>query len=117
MEDFFVSHSSLDKVNIVDDLVQNLKDMGYLVWYDKDKILAGDNISEEINNGLRHSYCLLLVLTENFIKSKWTYFEAGQFSVLKNRRIIPLMYNLSQKSKEVVLNLFGNQKYIDIVNN
>lgn len=117
MEDFFVSHSSLDKVNIVDDLVQNLKDMGYLVWYDKDKILAGDNISEEINNGLRHSYCLLLVLTENFIKSKWTYFEAGQFFVLKNRRIIPLMYNLSQKSKEVVLNLFGNQKYIDIVNN
>lgn len=115
MEDFFISHSSLDKNNIVDDLVQILKDMGYFVWYDKDKILAGDNIPQEINNGLQHSYCLLLVLTENFIKSKWTYFEAGQFSILNNRRIIPLMYNLSQKSKEVIANLFGNQKYIDIV--
>ena len=72
MFDFFVSHASRDKEDIVDELVDMLKNMGYLVWYDKNELIAGDVILNEIESGLKNSYCLLLVLTDNFMKSKWT---------------------------------------------
>ena len=79
MFDFFVSHSSIDKNTIVDDLVGTLQNMGYSIWYDKNEILAGDNILSAVQKGLENSYCLILVLTNNFIKSKWTFYETGVF--------------------------------------
>lgn len=114
MNDFFISHSSIDKIDKVDGLVSTLKNMGYSVWYDKDDILLGDIISEEIKQGLRQSYCLLLVLTENFMKSKWTYFEAGQFTAMDSRRIIPLLYELSSEHKKQITDILGNKKYIEM---
>ena len=52
MFDFFISHASIDKSAIVDNLVAILKNMGYSVWYDKNEISAGDDIRSEIKNGL-----------------------------------------------------------------
>lgn len=114
MYDFFVSHSSIDKNVIVDNLVTNLRNMGYNVWYDKNKILAGDDILSEIKNGLTHSYCLILVLTDNFVKSKWVFYEIGAFDTSKNNRIIPLLYNISNNNKKMILNIIGNRKYLDM---
>ena len=74
MFDFFISHSSVDKHDIVDDLVQIIRNMGYSVWYDKDEILAGDDISTKVQKGLSEAYCLILVITNNFMKSKWTFY-------------------------------------------
>lgn len=114
MFDFFVSHSSADKKSIVDGLVDMLENMGYSVWYDKNELDAGDFILEEIEVGLRKSYCLLLVLTDNFMKSNWVNYETGYFAAFQNGRIIPLLYQLSSKNKEIIMGLLGNRKYIDI---
>lgn len=114
MYDFFVSHASRDKEDIVDELVDMLNNMGYQVWYDKNELIAGNAILSEIESGLANSYCLLLVLTDNFMKSKWTYFETGHFTALKIGRVIPLLYQLSSKNREVITGILGNRKYVDV---
>lgn len=114
MYDFFVSHSSMDKDIIVDELVNTLQNMGYYVWYDKSEILAGDSILADIKKGLANSYCLILVLTNSFMKSHWTFYETGKFDSDSNGRIIPLMYDISKRNKETVLNIIGNRKYLDM---
>lgn len=114
MFDFFVSHSSADKLTIVNELVNTLQNMGYTVWYDKNEILAGDEILSSVRNGLSNSYCLVLVITENFVKSKWTFFETGVFDA-QNNRIIPLIYyNVSEEDKKSIAGMLGNRKYIDM---
>lgn len=113
MFDFFISHSSTDKEPIVDSLVNTLQNMGYSVWYDKNEILAGDNISLAVKKGLENSYCLILVLTNNFFESKWTFFEAGTFDA-HNNRIIPLIYNISDSQKSSILSMIGNLKYLNM---
>lgn len=113
MFDFFVSHSSNDKLNIVDNLVTSLKNMGYSVWYDKNEILVGDNISSKIQQGLENSYCLILILTSNFVSSKWTFYEMGLFDSKVKNRIIPIIYDLSEVDKNIIQSILGNRKYID----
>jgi len=114
MFDFFVSHASRDKEDIVDELVDMLTNMGYSVWYDKKELIAGDIILSGIERGLKDSYCLLLVLTDNFMESKWTCFETGHFSALQIGRVIPLLYQLSSKNREVITGILGNRKYVDV---
>ena len=113
MFDFFISHSSTDKEPIVDSLVNTLQNMGYSVWYDKNEILVGDNISLAVKKGLENSYCLILVLTNNFFESKWTFFEAGTFDA-HNNRIIPLIYDISDSQKSSILSMIGNLKYLNM---
>lgn len=114
MFDFFISHSSLDKKLIVDNLVTTLQNMGYKVWYDKNEILAGDDILSFVKEGLSNSYCIVLVLTDNFVNSKWVFYETGVFDAKNNSRIIPLLYNISESNKNIVLNIIGNRKYLDM---
>lgn len=113
MFDFFVSHSSTDKPSIVNELVTVLQNMGYTVWYDKNEILAGDGILSSVKNGLSNSYCLILVITDNFAKSKWTFYETGTFDA-QNNRIIPLIYDVSETEKNTITGMVGNRKYLDM---
>ncbi len=114
MFDFFISHSSIDKSTIVDNLVTTLENMGYRVWYDKKDILTGDDILSEIKKGLLSSYCLILVLTDNFAKSKWVFYETGVFDIQKSNRIIPMIYNISKNNKKMLFSIIGNRKYLDM---
>lgn len=113
MFDFFVSHSSNDKTTIVDELVSILQNMGYSIWYDKNEILAGDKILSTVKSGLSNSYCLILVITDNFAKSKWTFYETGAFDA-QNNRIIPLVYDISESNKIIINDILGNRKYLDM---
>ena len=114
MFDFFISYSSIDKNPIVDNLVTTLQNMGYKVWYDKNEIWAGDDILSFVKEGLSSSYCIILVLTDNFVNSKWVFYETGVFDAKKSNRIIPLLYNISESNKNIVLNIIGNRKYLDM---
>lgn len=115
MYDFFISHSSKDKNSIVEGLVNSLQYMGYKVWYDKNEILVSDIISESVKKGLRCSYCVILVVTNNFIDSKWTFFETGFFDASTNgNRIIPLLYDILPENRSQLFSIIGNRKYLDM---
>lgn len=113
MYDFFISHASADKEIIVDPLYNELQALGYNVWYDKNKIHYGDNINNEIENGLKNSFCLILIITKNFFESKWVYFEFGKYSSYQKAKIIPIMYDIGTKEYLQILQILGNIKYIN----
>ena len=113
MYDFFISHSSKDKIHITDELVNQLEHRGYKVWYDKNEILVSDNILEMVKKGLKCSYCIIIVVTDNFFESKWTFYETGLFDASNNNSIIPLLYDVSEINRAQLLSIIGNRKYLD----
>lgn len=113
MYDFFISHSSLDKALIVDELVELLGKKDFSVWYDKNNIMYGDNINKEIQEGLRKSFILVLIVTHNFFKSKWVYFEAGQYSIFQKAKIVPIIFDIETEEYLQLIQILGNIKFIN----
>lgn len=113
MFDFFISHSSLDKETIVDELVQQLENKQFNVWYDQNNISYGDNINKEVQEGLRKSFALILVVTHNFFQSKWVYFESGQYSIFQKAKIIPIIYDIATEEYLQLIQILGNIKYLN----
>ncbi|MBD5455314.1 MAG: toll/interleukin-1 receptor domain-containing protein [Lachnospiraceae bacterium] len=113
MYDFFISHSSLDKELVVDGLVNRLEQKQFSVWYDKNNISYGDNINKEVQEGLKKSFTLILVVTHNFFQSKWVYFESGQYSIFQKAKIIPIIYDIATEEYLQLIQILGNIKYLN----
>jgi TIR domain len=64
----FISYSSKDKP-IVEKIVGHLSAMNISLWFDKWEIKVGDSIARKINEGIKQSGYLLLILSSNSIKS------------------------------------------------
>lgn len=73
-KDIFISYSSLDK-EFATRLSKDLKEKNINVWLDSWDIGYGSNITTEINNGLENSSFLLVILSENSLKSNWVEAE------------------------------------------
>ena len=113
MYDFFISHTSINKSLIVEPLVQELEKNNITVWYDKESILFGDDINQEIENGLKKSICLILIITKQFFESKWVFFEFGKYSAYEKARIIPVVYDITNEQYLQIIQILGNLKFIN----
>jgi len=68
----FVSHSSDDKKEYIEPIVRDLEDCYINVWFDKRKILPGDNLRKSIfRDGLDKADIALIFFTEQSLKSSW----------------------------------------------
>jgi hypothetical protein len=68
----FVSHSSDDKQDYVEPIVEDLEDCYINVWLDKRKILPGDNLRKSIfREGLDKADIALIFFTEQSLQSSW----------------------------------------------
>lgn len=76
----FLSHSSKDK-ELVDKVFYELQKSEVGAWYDKEEIMAGESITDKINDGLSKSDFGLIFLSESFLngQSGWTIAEANFF--------------------------------------
>jgi hypothetical protein len=75
-KDIFISYLSVD-ADFVEKLAEDLRHHNFTVWLDKWNMSSGANIAEEIDRGLEESGFLLVVLSENSVKSKWLGEEWG----------------------------------------
>jgi flagellar biosynthesis chaperone FliJ len=73
--DFFISHASEDKNEIVRELAEALKQNGFNVWYDEFELRIGDSLRKSIDNGLINSKYGLVIISPFFIKKNWTEYE------------------------------------------
>lgn len=63
--DVFLSHATSDKSLLAEPLYRALLDAGVSVWYDKAEIKWGDSLLGKIEEGLRSSrYVLVLLYTQ-----------------------------------------------------
>jgi hypothetical protein len=69
----FISHSSRDEA-LVSKVVSYLEQAGFEVWYDEREVLPGDNPGEKIDQGLRESDAMVVLLTPNALP---------QFSIIR----------------------------------
>jgi len=107
MTQVFISYSRKD-LSFVSQLVADLKKAGFDVWYDVSGLGGGSRWRSEIENALRRSQFVLVVLSPDSIASEWVEREFLFASNLR-RKIVPLMY----RACELPLN-YVDMNYIDV---
>jgi hypothetical protein len=68
----FISHSSEDKETFIEPIVNDLEDAYINVWFDKRKLVPGDNLRKSIfRDGLDKADVALIFFTSKSIQSSW----------------------------------------------
>lgn len=96
--DVFISHASEDK-QIVRELVKKLKAAGLIPWYDKDEMMIGDDLRQNIVRGIGFSRTGVVVLSRHFFDREkiWTKNELELLSTDKGdgKVILPIRHGMS----------------------
>lgn len=87
--DIFLSYSSKDKA-WVSEFTDALKEAGVKAWFDVSDLTPGERWQDRIQEALRDSRTLVVILSPNNVESPWTFFELGA-AVADKKRIIPII--------------------------
>lgn len=71
-----------------------LKKEGYLVWLDEKELVPGDRLSSKLAEAIEESKIIIIVVSENSIKSNWLRFElelATRRMIEERVRVIPIL--------------------------
>jgi hypothetical protein len=101
--DVFLSHASEDKP-YVEELHRTLVAAGVLVWMDKAVLRWGDSLRSRIDDGLKRSRFVIVVLSKAFLGlKKWTEYEldsAFSLETVNEKRILPLWHGINARRSE-----------------
>lgn len=96
----FLSHSHSDKP-FVEKLKSDLEKHGISTWYDNRDLDIGDIISDVLSQGIKQSWCFLIVVSPQSVNSNWVKYEldeAYDAHISKGKRILPVLIgNLSDE--------------------
>ena len=67
-KDVFLCHASEDKKTVIRALTKAFDGAGITYWVDEAEIVWGESISNKVNEGLRISRYVIVILTESFLK-------------------------------------------------
>ncbi len=94
----FISYTQEDK-KYASLIADRLREAGHDVWYDTWALRAGDNLIQKINEGLKETDALIVIVSKNALRSKWVMheFSAIAFGDLSSEksRIIPVLVDES----------------------
>jgi TIR domain len=88
----FISHSSVDKW-VARRISQDLQAMGIETFLDEKDIETGDSFDDSIQEQLRESDELLMLLSPAALQSTWVVMEIGGAKVL-GKRLIPILLHV-----------------------
>lgn len=89
----FISHSSRDEA-LVSKVVSYLEKAGFEVWYEEREVLPGDNPGEKIDQGLRESDAMVVLLTSDALRQFPVIRPYIQYALTQARfegRLIPVL--------------------------
>jgi TIR domain-containing protein len=69
--DAFICHAGEDKQRVVRPLVETLTKGGITAWFDEAEVRWGDSLTAKVNEGLRISRFVVVVLSPAFIGKDW----------------------------------------------
>lgn len=87
--DVFLSYSHKDQP-WVSQFVSSLSKAGVKPWFDKAELSLGDHWRDRIEEALRKSRVVVVLVSPNNIESRWTFFELGA-AIADGKRIIPIV--------------------------
>jgi len=85
----FISYSHNDKM-LVKQIVSSLEKIGVTVFLDEKSINWGEEIQNKVKKALENSVALLVVISDESLKSQWVSFETA-YAMCKNIPILPLL--------------------------
>lgn len=103
MPKVFISHSSLDREFIENEIVRPMSASGIDLWYSNDDISASDRWQNHLQNGLRQCDWFLVVLSPRSVDSKWVSREVSWAINERDDHIVPVIMEDCDWSE---LNLF-----------
>ncbi|MDR2970387.1 MAG: toll/interleukin-1 receptor domain-containing protein [Bacteroidales bacterium] len=109
--DVFICHAWEDKEKYIDKFVFDLKTKELKPFVDRENILKGENVQKKIEEALKESIVVIIVLTENCLNKQWPFFEIGQ--VISSLPIIPVFF--SKKTIDITakkMNLLLQYDYV-----
>ena len=71
----FISHDSRDKESVAVPIAIDLQKHLCPVWYDEFSLTVGDNLRENIENGIKESKKCILILSKNFLNNYLLTFD------------------------------------------
>src|SRR5688572_28807322 len=93
--DVFVSYASKDRAWIKKNLLPKLKQRGVKACVDFRHFPAGRSALVNMRDAVKKSRHTVLIMTPNWVKSEWTFFEAllarGKDPIGLRRRTIPML--------------------------
>ena len=108
----FISYSQEDK-KYASLIAERLRDAGHEVWYDAWALRLGDNLIEKINEGLKDTDALIVIVSEHSLRSKWVMHEFSALALgdlsSKKSRIIPVLID-----KTSVPQYLARYVYVDL---
>ncbi len=124
MKDVFICHASEDKPGVVEPLVAAFKQANISYWYDKAEIKWGDSITKKVNEGLRISHFVIVVISKAFLSKNFPQSEL--YSMLSREissgevKILPLIVKSNDEEKREILeslSLMQDKLYLTWDNN
>lgn len=97
--DFFISHASEDKQDIVRDLAEALKENGFQVWYDQFELKIGDSLRKKIDSGLINSKYGIIIVSPSFVKKNWPEYELNGMVAREmngHKVILPIWHKITK---------------------
>ena len=97
--DFFISHASEDKDDLVRDLAEALKKEGFEVWYDEFELKIGDSLRKKIDNGLSKSRYGIVIVSHSFISKNWPEYELNGMVAREmngHKVILPIWHKITK---------------------
>ena len=117
--DLFICHASDDKDRYIRPLIKYLRSKQVTMWYDEAEIRWGDSIVRKVNEGLRISKFVLVVLSKKTISKKWQNSEIeSSLNIEFNSgmtRVLPLVIGNKEEIVEILSHypILASKLYID----
>lgn len=103
MAKVFISYSHID-AKIADEIVQTLSNQGIEYFRDIKDIDWGDTIDIKVQDGLRESSALLVIISPASLKSQWVPYEIG-VAAGRGLKILPYLTHPSLDAPTYIRNL------------
>lgn len=109
MRDVFLCHAGEDKDDVVRPLAEAFNESGISCWYDEAEIQWGDSITQKVNEGLKLSTYVIVILSPAFVDKNWPKRELNSVLNIEastgNVRVLPLLVG-DEASKRQLLKEF-----------
>jgi hypothetical protein len=108
IKDVFICHASEDKSTVVEPLVDALDKAGISYWYSEAELKWGDSITKNVNDGLKISRYVIVILSRAFMSKNWPERELNAAMNVEassgDVRVLPLIIGEKSDEKEILSN-------------
>lgn len=123
IKDVFICHASEDKLTIIKPLLAALDKEGITYWYDEAEINWGDSIPGKVNEGLRISRYVMVILSSFFLSKNWPQRELNSAlnteSSTGEITVLPLIVGENEAKRQIIQKypIIQDKRYLIWTNN